>query len=284
MKVVAKLPNAGLANKLLVWSKAVMFAVNRNLKYNDVTVYPWVDFHLKRIITRNKDQRLYLKYFKTNDFTALIKSLFFGSNIITDPAFDADIPVNSVCRFSEVPSKEDYFKYIRGCENTIKEAFFEMINPVYLENVNSYPEYDVAIHVRRGDFPKDLQLSDELVKSLIQLINNLSNKELRIFIFSDGTEAELSDILKFSNVKLIKDVPAIVDMLLISKAKLIIPSIRSTFSYFASYISEAYILRHRQDSFSPIRLEGNNEYWYSIDDDSHIHLPKQIKEYLLNIP
>jgi hypothetical protein len=282
MKIIARLPHAGLANKLLVWSKAVMFATNKGLSYKDVIVYPWIDFHPKRILSLNKDQRFYYKYFKTNDFKSFIRGLF-GGCLIIEPNIDIDIVARNKYLFQEIPSKKDYFEYIRGAEPVIKEAFLNIINPYYINIANDFSDFDIAIHIRKGDFPQNLQLSSNHIISLIQEINRLSSKPPRIYIFSDGAESELSDILHFTNVTLMKNNSAIVDLLLMGKGKIIIPSIQSTFSYFASYLSDAIILRHFNDPFSKIRNNTYNEYWCTLDSDQSIQMPQKVQELLKSL-
>ena len=254
MKIIARLPNAGLANKLLVWAEAVVFANKANIQSNKIIVYPWVDFHPKRILRKDNDQRLYVNFFNTNDIISWFKSTVI-LNKVDNPNFNEKIQKHLSYRFSTTPLPTDYFKNIRGYENVIKEALYKIVCKENIDFVDEFPEYDVAVHVRRGDFPKELRVSNDDVLKVLERLKEHFSRELKVYLFSDGTKEELEILLQDKNVTLIQGNKAIVDLMLMSKAKVIVPSVRSTFSYFAAFISDAHVIRHSHDNLASIRNE-----------------------------
>ena len=71
-----------------------------------------------------------------------------------------------------------------------------------------------------------------------------------------------SEILQLDNVFLQEGNKDIVDLLLMAQSKMIIPSPGSTFSLFASYLSDAIILHHPDFWMRPLRSEKINKRYY----------------------
>lgn len=252
MKIIIQLPNAGLGNKLLVWSRAVVYANKYSISFDKLIASPWIGFHPKRVLRRDKDQRLYINEFRSSDLKNLMISLFTKCKII-DPPLET-IPINNIC-FKTLPINMDYFYYIRGNEEIIRKNLFKIVHPTVMFQYSNFESYDLAIHVRRGDFKGELMTPiEQFVKIQNALIEFLGFYP-KTYIFTDGNEEDIIKLLNFPNVSIIKDNPAILDLLLISKAKIIIPSIRSTFSYFAAFISDAHILKHYEDYCGIIRTD-----------------------------
>ena len=262
MQIIARLPNAGLANKLLIWSEAIVFANRYGIAPADVIVYPWFDLHLKRILRRDRDQRIYGHFFKTNDILERIKASFAG-RIIKNPNFHTEAQIDCSYIFSDFPDPDDYFEYLRGHEQLIRLALLDMVRERFMNMIDGFPSYDVAIHVRRGDFPRHLRLADEEIAAMIAGVEKAATRRLKFYLFSDGAQEELRAIAGHDNIEIIQGNPAIVDLLLMSKAKIIIPAIGSTFSYFSAFLSEALIIRHKNDNFGAIRKENKTEFRYA---------------------
>jgi len=274
MKIIAKLPNAGLANKLLVWSRSVVFANMHGLSHSNVVAYPWVDFHPKRILRLDKDQRVY-SGFVTNDFINLFRSFSLKKTII-EPRLTIDKIEHINYVFKVTPSKEDYFYEIREYGKLIRESLWSIVKPSIKEKVLSAKQYDVAVHIRRGDFPSELQVPISTIEKIIQKFKESYGEDISFLIFSDGYDSEFKELLKYSNVSFIEGNDPIFELLLMSKARVIIPSVRSTYSYFASYISSAFVLRHYNDNYARIRTD-NTECKYLYEEKcKKISLPADL--------
>ncbi len=272
MKVVAKLPRAGLANKLLIWCRAVVFTHNNNIPLDDIIVYPWIDFPLKRLF--NRDKRFYSGFFKTNDLANRIKALPVKSALV-NPSLN-QLEGNGVnIRFEKIgPFDMDYFAAFRGYEVVIRKAFNHIISDTIQSQVASEKKCDIALHVRRGDFGGDLATPVGDFLRILELIRSRFTYMPLVFIFTDGTAEDVAELLALPNTKLITGNSALYDLLLMSKAKVIVPSIRSTFSYFASFVSEACIVRHAKDSCGRIRLEGDTSEAKASLNNNEIRLPE----------
>lgn len=253
MKIIANLPKTGLANKLLIWSRAIVFAHKNNFPTDEIIIYPWIDLHFRGMF--RKDKRFYWGYFNSSDILGRIKALFAYTNMTVNPDLGKFIKYDGNIWFKKIGQFDlDYFKDLIGYETLIKNELFKLINKSILDKVEAEKSYDIAIHVRRGDFNKEL-LTD--VENFVEIINCIRNEFLSdplIYIFTDGSENDVSEILKIPNTTLVKNNSAIYDLILMSKAeKVIIPSIRSTYSYFACFLSSANIIRFSNDFCGRIR-------------------------------
>jgi len=280
MKIIVKLPHAGLGNKLLVWATGVVFAAIHKINPDDIIVYPWLDFHPRRILLFDQDQRFYLNSFKKNDLYQKILSCFYKISI-SDPELKETYTEN-VC-FSTIPNEKDYFISLRGYESQIKQALFRIVTKGILDKYHNSEEYDIAIHIRRGDFSENIRTPLSQVVQIYKLLVNEYGYYPKTYLFTDGKEDEFKDLLDFENVRFISGNPALLDMLIMSKAKIIIPSIRSTFSYFASFLSDAHIIRHINDNCGKIREEENKLFEGKIEKvNGHHKLPLELVEKLKN--
>src|SRR5206468_12730259 len=105
----ARLPNAGLGNKLFVWARAHMFARLNNLP---LVVSGWTKIQ-KAPLLHGGDVRLYLNYFRTVREVGFLKRsrIYRKAEVVRDPPVGITAPCThyTVYEFSNVPHWADYF-------------------------------------------------------------------------------------------------------------------------------------------------------------------------------
>ena len=110
----------------------------------------------------------------------------------------------------------------------------------------TFPNYDIAIHIRQGDFAapsmnsttQSTQLPlDWYSKALGLAFEKIGKKEIKGLIFTDGNADQLIEDLGLKNFKPEPETNALASIFCLSKAKVIIGS-RSTFSLWASFLGE----------------------------------------------
>lgn len=275
MKIIAKLPHTGLANKLLVWSNAVVFAVKNNYPIEKIIVYPWFSIPIRRIF--DSDKRIYRGAFVTNDCLQRIKHLLSVGEKEINPPFRK---VNCCKNYTFIKNGpfniKDYFHDLRKYNQVIKDNFFELIKTDVLYRINNENPYHIALHIRRGDFDDSLRTPLQYFLNLIEYFHKIIGEKIITYIFSDGSEKELKEILMKSNTHFIKSNNAVYDLILMSKAKIIVPSIRSTFSYYACFLSDAIILRHANDFCGIIKAPSYGKEFYVNTQDADMKLDANI--------
>lgn len=93
----------------------------------------------------------------------------------------------------------------------------------------------------------------------------------------DGLEHELKVLLRLEKVATVQGYAEIVDMLLLSRSKIVVTSAGSTFSYWSGFLSNAPIILHPDHIHEPIRTKKDLGKLYEGPIDHEI-LPDIIKK------
>lgn len=267
--VWVRIPKAGLGNKILLWANALAFAKKNNLP---LITTNWFSIHIGPWLRGEKSKRLYTGYFKQINLLQrlFIHVLALSKKKIKNPDFDLNVQILSnqhIIVFNSYKFWMHYFDNIKNHRSTIQEVFFNQLLTAKIRNeYNALAPPFIGVHVRRGDFltyQENKQFDAwntwctrtpiEYFINTIQNIRAFIGKEVSVSVFSDGNKQELADLLKLNNTTLITGNKDIIDMLQLSKSKIIIPSPGSTFSLLAAFLSNAVILHHPNFWMRPIR-------------------------------
>jgi len=274
--VISKLPDAGLGNKLFTWGHGVVFAHKNGLEHYSIG---WTKINIGPILRRETSFRFYRNYFKSTNLLSKIMFLFLKltKNSVKQSYSNCQkIEIkhdNNIFIFYEVPHWNEFFKGLRENQELIVNTFFKSLRPNIHNDYLNKKNPIIGVHIRMGDFRK-LSSTEDFSKVgqtrtpmqyFIDVINNIrkiSGKELPVSIFSDGRIDELSDILSLKNVDLVQGNKDIIDLILLSKSKIIVTSAGSTFSYWAGFLSKAALIRHPDHIHEIIRDEDFNSTYY----------------------
>ena len=253
--VHADLPRAGLGNKLLVWARAIVFA---HLNEFPLFVSNWAEVKVGPFLRNEKSKRQYWGYFVTVNKPSFLKRLeFVISKLTVDPPLEriGESEEKLLYAFQTTPSWPDYFKDLREFRTLIRERFYQNVSPKYLSLAQRHEPPVIGVHVRRSDFREPVAgeaigntcnqrtTLDYYIRT-VQAIRAIQGTQLPVTVFTDGREGEIADLLALPKVKMAAKNPDIVDLLLLSKARYIVVSPGSTFSYWAAFISNSYIITH----------------------------------------
>lgn len=276
MKIcICKLPHAGLGNKLFVWAQGVVYAHHNHSK---LISFGWSYIHirtlLKIMLRIEKRHEYYIPIFK-NSNVLLARLLHLTLKPLALKQSDCNsIRSERIVMFDELykSNPEDLFFRLKDHRSLIKREFFKQLKNEYANYKFEAPE--VAIHVRRGDFVQ-LEFSTPS-EYYIQVINSLReylNYEVPIVIYSDASKEdhEISSILKLNKVRLAAPKHAVLDIIEMSKAKMLIVSNKSTFSQWAGFLSENIIISHPSYQGLPVRDSNTNFIAYEGPLSSDIH-------------
>jgi hypothetical protein len=254
-KVYASFPDTGLGNKLLIWAKAFVFAQKHRLEF---FCAPWWGIHVGSWIRNEKQKRLYLGYFKEDSWMKRIRLLFFQrrAQVIDEPATLVDTAV-VLYRFKTVVTSADYFECIKPYRQEVKEALYGMLQPALRQELESMVAPVIGVHIRRGDFKFGSTLTPlSFFIDSIRAIRHAHGRELPVTVFTDAYADELSELLALPAVSISAAKADIVDILLLSRSKICVLSISSTFSFWGGFLSEGIVLLH-PDEWHPTLRPGN---------------------------
>jgi hypothetical protein len=291
--VHSKLPDAGLGNKLFAWAHGVIFANNNNLNHYTSGL---TKVKLGPILRREKSWRLYINLFKKQFQYNKIAFLFKNNEtLVSYKNCDTKIDTNKKTTyiFNEVPHWSDYFLHIRVNREVVIEAFKKELKTELITKWAQKKDLEIGVHIRLGDFKK-LAQNESFAKvgatrtplnyfiEVITQIRSVTNKQLKVTVFTDGKLEELKPLFDLPNIEIAEDDTDLMQMLHLSKSKILILSAGSTFGQWAAYLSNAIIINHYQHFHSYIRDGKTNEQMYEgvIDPSVGItdnHLINQLK-------
>jgi hypothetical protein len=265
--VVCELPKAGLGNQLFPLIKAATFA-----RLNDLplTVIGYNQFKLGPYLRREKVKRKYAGYFTfqksffAEQLDRLLLLKYKGFEKVVEPVIEK-VSSDKIKRkkfiFSEIPHWNDYFDGLKEHRNLAISLFWELIRDKIKQRMQNEKDPCIGIHIRMGDFRK-LKAGEDFGRVgavrtpeyyFIDSIRKLNGSSLPVSVFTDGYLEEFEKLFKLENVKIIEGNPDIIDMLLLSKSKIIVASAGSTFSYWSGFLSEAPVILHPDHIHEPIR-------------------------------
>ena len=279
--ILTILPQAGIGNKLSVWARALIFSKFNNLK---LYTFGWINYRPKNWLKLNLKRRVYINDFNTlkiSDYYSIILNLLC-SKIKLNPVLNELAIPNSVYIYN----KYDYnFNDLKLYRKLIIDSLVSILSDYNVKAINKLKVPLIGIHIRRDDFVKI-----GYATPISFYVNVLKKIRIKIgwiipaIIYSDGLESELIDILTLPKVELSIQKADILDLIELSQSRILITSVGSSFSYWASFISEGITINYQKEWSQYIKSDSNdiNSLEWYIDDQNDLPslLVDQIKDQL----
>lgn len=267
--------HTGLGNKLFSWSRAKIFAAQHSWL---MLQYFWfsprgaaisrggIDFKraLKKIwlfdnFVKDKKEIAWLEYyFRYKDNLKIIK---------VDNLFEA----KDYADYKEVHlqfkwDKSHNFLDLQGYSKNILDNLYSLVSYSDQRFISKYANQDfIGINVRSGnDFIEPDSEKDGHRKTSLQWFEEGLEKirdkysKLPVLIISDGGPKQLSSLLKLENVSLLDSTSAIADLLILTKAKILLGSGNSTFSAWASFLGQMATYSSKETPFEKFYININS--------------------------
>ncbi len=242
-KVLLILPKFGLGNMLLLWARAFVYASKSGLA---LYVFGWHKIHWGAFIRNEKSKRNYSNYFREQGFIskmAVRLSCIFTKKIYNPTLMYCGQAENGTVVFNQLKTSTDLFGDLRPFEHKIRNALIDLLTIKIKKRLDKLSEPIIAVHIRRGDFTlSQLATPLEYFIEVIQAIRKITESDTAVMIFTDAWEAEIKPLLSLPNVSISSSGADILDILWMSKAKTLILSPSSSFSYWAAFLSNATVI------------------------------------------
>jgi hypothetical protein len=98
--------------------------------------------------------------------------------------------------------------------------------------------------------------------AVVHQIRSISGIQLPVSLFTDGYRNEFEEVFSLTPINMIEGNADIVDLLLLSKSKVIITANKSIFSYWAGFLSDAPIIKHPDHLYTDFRPADINNSVY----------------------
>lgn len=232
---------------LFPWARAIVYA---HLNHYKVISPTWPQIKIGTILRKERDKRTYHKIFKNNDnfisgnkriFCLLINKRIKENNCLS--AKNGDI--------IEFYGMQGLFKEILHNHKIVYENLLLSISEENKSGLNFNFDNSVSIHIRLGDFKEsNLQLESgsnnvripiSWYISILKIVRCKYGEDIKAYIFSDGSDEELKDILSIKGCMRLNFGTAMADLLALSRSELLIAS-GSTFSMWASYLGRMPVI------------------------------------------
>lgn len=277
--VICELPKAGLGNQLFPLAKAAVFA---HLNGLPLKVTGYHQFKLGPYLRREKTKRRYSGYFTfqkslfARQLERLAPARYRKYERVAEPAVEQlarGVGKDKQFVYSAIPHWSDYFAGLREHRDLAISLLRGMIREPIWQAVDRLPAPCIGVHIRMGDFRKlkagedfssvgAVRTPEDYFIGIIENIRKLNNAQLPVSVFTDGYRHEFERLFTLKNIEIVEGNPDIVDMLLLSRSKLIITSAGSTFSYWSAFLSNAPVIMHPDHLHAPVRPVEVNEHWF----------------------
>jgi hypothetical protein len=166
----------------------------------------------------------------------------------------------------------EYFRPLNGYNGVLKRELEKAVRPKWLDHAAQAPAAPIGIHVRLGDFQIAQSEMDLILRGgirtpmswyidTLRYVRQCLGGNVPAFVVSDGRRQELADLVTMPGIEWIQTGSAISDLLLLSRAKVIIATGGSSFSAWASFLGECPILAVPGQSHTWFHLHhGNGAY------------------------
>ena len=269
--VYIKLPKTGLGNMLLVWARGLVFATEHEV---ECITSSWWGFRWGALLRGEKRKRVYWRYFEETPVIRqfLAAYLLKKYDVIEEPSIGKSGNLKdegkTVYVFNKIITEPDVFESLNDRREYIKLELINNLHHSKKKLLEKYKNPVIGIHIRRGDFKLGSTITPiEYFVEGIKRIREYANEELSVTIFTDALPEEIAPVLALPNVVIAENKPDIIDILLLSRSKIMILSSTSTFGYWAAFLSDAIVLRHKSDWLNTIRTAKEGSLYTEIKWD-----------------
>lgn len=278
-KVLCKLPKAGLGNQLFPLMHACLFARLNGLQ---VMVTGYHQLKLGPYLRGEKSKRKYQGYFTfqrsvVEESWDKVQAWILQKRL--RPVYEQQVRKlaqedlqGRIFIFEKLPTYQDYFIQLRDHRDLVRELLYEIIKKNVVGALNKLDPPVIGVHIRMGDFRKlregeifaggHVRTPLEYFTGIITGIRKMAGRDLPVSLFSDGYPDELAEVTRLANVTLVEGNTDLVDLLLLSRSKVIVTTTGSTFSYWAAFLSDAEVILHPDHMYAPFRPLMVNQQHY----------------------
>jgi len=239
-----RLLGPGLGNLLFPWARSIIASEKYDLTQIPTT---WPQIKLGTIFRRELDKRMYSDLFKSPDesfpLSRKLRLLYFARKLNEEQLGNIPHPVNchgkdTVFLFSGM---KNGFSDLAGHNKVVLNTLINIVKDKHLEGYRRNLSNGICMHIRLGDFVTGGHGTTPIswYVSLAEIIRDLLGQIIPIYVFTDGRDEEISEVLRLNNVERLSFGSSIADLFALSNARILLASSGSTFSGWASYLGES---------------------------------------------
>lgn len=270
---ITRIGGLGLGNILFTYARALLYAKEHGARVIRPT---WNSIPVGQILRGDENKRFYHDLFvnRTGEIVGVKKAWLLLSrkkvseerlkNGSADGFKDGEIAVFS--------GMEGEFEPLMGKGNSrfLYQHFQSILQEKNRKALLFEPGNGVCVHVRLGDFTRgsqqdlkaglpNMSIPITWYVSIVKQLQKVLPGDTMIYIFSDGTDKELSELLKLPNVQRITFGTAIADIMAMTKAKIFVAS-GSTFSRWVRFLGQMTTIAYPGQLKQRLLEEGSENF------------------------
>ena len=279
-----RLGGAGLGNLLFTWSRVIAASEKYDLKL----IWPtWPSIKIGTWIRNERDKRSYIGLFsnKTGMCGGIEKyiRLCFGRKIHTRNL--NEIEWNSL-RKNDIVIYDDFklapgefqmnFEGTREYRDRILDVIFNNLDKKDKKALAFNASNAISVHVRLGDFSEttedldngknNMRIQINWYVSVVKKLREAAGWIVPVYVFSDGTDEELSELTALPEVKRITFGNSIGDIIGLSKFPVMISS-GSSFSLWARFLGNCSSISYPNQIKDRVHTGEGFEIELGLDDE-----------------
>lgn len=270
---ITRIGGLGLGNMLFTYARALLYAKEHGARVIRPT---WNSIPVGQILRGDKNKRFYHDLFvnRTGEIAGVKKAwlLLKGKKVPeerikndpADPLEDGEIAVFS--------GMEGEFEPLMGKGNS--RFLYQHFQMILRENNRKAlmfePGNGVCVHVRLGDFTRgsqedlkagrsNMSIPISWYVSIVKQLQKVLPKDATIYVFSDGTDEELAELLALPHVRRETFGTAIADIMAMTKAKIFVAS-GSTFSRWVRFLGQMTTIAYPGQLKQGLLEEGSENF------------------------
>lgn len=283
-----RLGGAGLGNLLFTYARALVYARDHGCQM----IWPtWPSVKLGPILRREMDKRFYNNLFDNHcHAVGGVKKLWLLSTKKRLPEAEAkkgfaNKPDGRIIEFEGLEGCFDEILYDSGY---VFENLKQNLKPGNRDALAFDFRDSIGVHIRLGDFARvseaeaqtgrhDSALPVQWYADMISQVRQAAGREVRVWIFSDGTEEELKPVLSLPRIQRLTFGTSIADIMALSQVPLLIAS-GSSFSMWARYLGRMSCICHTGQMKQRILTERDDAFEWECDGQISEEIGEKIRE------
>lgn len=270
---ITRIGGLGLGNMLFTYARALLYA----REHDAVVIRPtWNSIPIGQILRGDNNKRFYHDLFvnRTGEIAGFKKAwLLLSRKKVPEERLKNDsagrLNDGEIAVFSGMEGEFEPLMR-KGNSKFLYQHFQSILQENNRKALMFEPGNGVCVHVRLGDFTKGSQqdlkagMSNRSIPiswyvSIVKQLQKVLPEDTVVYIFSDGTEEELSELLTLPNVRRITFGTAIADIMAMTKAKIFVAS-GSTFSRWVRFLGQMTTIAYPGQLKQHLLEEGTDSF------------------------
>jgi len=261
----------GLGNLFFPYARALLLAKQHHFALVNPS---WPTIKLGTFLRRERDKRLYVQVFRPRGIAGPKKTflLLARRKITEEAAAKGAVPPGAVVLTAGL---KNFFKDIAHERAWLAEEFQGLLRREDAARIRATGPLSIGVHARMGDFEARRRIPLAWYIQTIIKIRRAAGVRVPVAVASDGSDAELAELLRLSGVRRLRLGPA-GELFALSGSKILLAS-DSTFSAWAAFQGHVPVVWARRGAeLEGIFTDGTFDEVIAADEE----LPPRLAEYL----